>query len=171
MITGEVFKLFDIKEGKVERFLSEMVYPEVDSISEEEIYRVLIDMRKIRNKLIKFQLELRKFKLHFSKVQDQNDLCKANVISKLLEDPGFLKLKTKEERDMLIYKNLVLQPDFNKSLDEYQLRLSTLSSSLVLAVSEFDKIFNEFELIYNIGKLNSYGYLISQANSKLNSLV
>ena len=72
----EDFEIFNLKERTIVSFLKGLSIPEVEELEESEIYKTLLEVRKVRNKLLKFSFDLRDFKIRFSSLKDKNEICK-----------------------------------------------------------------------------------------------
>lgn len=165
------WQLCQTKMIEAQKTFREIVLPEVQVLSEYEVYSEILKLRNSRNKCIKVIIELRRLKSDIRDNVKEYKAKKDELLSNFFssdEDP--LKgLKTKEERDVVInnkinQSGLVDWADRSLQLDE------TISIGNTV-IAELQKIFEEFELIYNISRLESFGHTLAQANSKLNDVL
>lgn len=164
---------FKVAEDEATKQLGQLHLPSSSATDEDEIYTNVELIRKERNELLRTQLTLRNLQRIFTKAsEDQKDEDSVAVERLFRETDNLKGLKTKDERDMLI-RHFVLKsrdsgtPDFERILE----RVNSVLGDVILAVSELQHCFDEYQLIYNFSRQASMGYLIAESRHKLNDVV
>lgn len=164
---------FDAIRAGVQMFLNSLVLPESTTTDEEDIYKNVEKIRKQRNQLLKYQIKLRQIKRQVQLLVDEQEDKDAVLIQSLFKSSDNLKgLKTKDERDYAIRAFInASRKDDTQDFKQVMQTVDSVLGDVILAVSELQKCFEEYQLIFNFHKQASMGYLIREAHSKLNDVV
>ena len=156
---------YDSLESAISSFISNMDIPDFTSESEDKVFTNIGILHDIHKKLSKYSLQIRELKRRISREVSSQESLKDSVV--LENSELFAKLKTKDERDAAIRSLYRKQISGSEDFLELNSLLDKLLQDVNIALTECQKSFDSYELIYNFSKLNSMGYLLSQAHHKL----
>ena len=166
MVNSEFIKVYESYRDLVEKRLRDFSIPEFTYSDENKVYENILCLRKQRTQLMKLSLSIRTFKEKLRKPVATYRFLKDKKIQENVQQLS--GLKTKEERQAVI-NALVNSEDF--TWDDLMDGVEELLQQIHLAISELQKAFDEYEFLYNLSRLNSMGYLLKQAEHKLNDVV
>ena len=164
---------FKVLKNAVRKDLSSIELPDSSSDDEATIFENVKTIRKHRNILLKHQLKLRSIQREFkAHLEEQKTEDAKNIQSLFVSSENLKGLKTKDERDMVIRAFIFKsrkpdEPDFKQIYEE----VTSVLEDTILAVSELQKAFDEYQLIFNFSRQAAMGYLLSEAHHKLNDVV
>jgi len=159
-----------IKEAS--SFVENFKFPSLRLRGQTAYYHKVVELRDLRNFIIQHQLNLDKFSFSLKRTfRFVSKEYKDNFVLLCSEFPDLIKgLKSNEEKhDALAQKNVKTQ-----LLSEWLTRkelFEDVMSRIERIIKELDRMFKELEFVLNMGKLESYGYVVQEAKSKLTNSI
>ena len=161
------YEAYKILENNASSALSKFELPEFSTEGEGVVFNNIALIQRQRKKLIKIAMQIRSLQRLISDKVYEQKLLRDNIVNE--HAPKLIGFKTKEERESAINSRTLVSVSLEDNYIELEKLLDKLLLDINIAITECQKEFDSYELVYNFSRLNSMGYLLAQANHKLSN--